>query len=235
MKSKHQERILSFYNLFPFHKHPFWTGVINGTFSYKQILQAEKQHYLRTKEGQALRRNSVQFAPSKSPKIFEAALGNYLEEVAPTDSQPSHLDLIERLLLIGGIAGNELKRAKPTAGNAAAMALYKDIARRGTACHLIGAGAVEYYYSELSPKIFDAYISHYGMTPEQAETYSIHGPVDRVHAERALDVLDEAISLHGTTVIEESVRDAFVATSLHYDGMHQAALGRIVYWDGEEK
>ncbi len=231
----HIERILEFYELFPFQNHPFWTGVINGTYSLEQVLQAEKQHYLRTKAGQALRWNSVQFAPSKSPKIFEAALGNYLEEVAPRDSGESHLALIERLLTTGGITENELKRAKPTPGNAAAMALYRDIAGRGTACHLIGAGAVEYYYSELSPRIFDAYIRHYNMSSDQAKTYMIHGPVDKIHAERAFDVLDDAISMHGLAVIEESVRDAFVATSLHYDGMNQAALNRITYWNGEKK
>jgi hypothetical protein len=56
--------------------------------------------------------------------------------------------------------------------------------------------------------------------------------MDTVHAERALGVLEEAISLLGWPTIEMSVRDAFVATSLHYDGMFQAALGRIIYWNG---
>jgi hypothetical protein len=31
------------------------------------------------------------------------------------------------------------------------------------------------------------------------------------------------------------VRDAFVATSLHYDGMLQAATGEISYWNGREQ
>jgi hypothetical protein len=70
------------------------------------------------------------------------------------------------------------------------------------------------------------------MTPSQAETYYIHGTADVVHAERAFEVLEEAVSLLGWPTIEISVRDAFVATSLHYDGMLQAAVGRIIYWDG---
>jgi len=35
--------------------------------------------------------------------------------------------------------------------------------------------------------------------------------------------------------IELSVRDAFVATSLHYDGMLQAATGLMTYWSGRSK
>lgn len=112
------------------------------------------------------------------------------------------------------------------------MALYSDIAARGSACHLIGAGVVEYYYSQLSPKIFDAYVSMYKMTAYQAETYSLHGTLDAVHADRAFEVLDISISQYGWRTIEMAVRDAFVATSLHYDGMLQAALNRTCYWDG---
>lgn len=232
MKSKYLDKILSFYDLLPFHKHPYWQGVINKKLSLKQIIKAEKQHYLRTKAGQILRKNSVQFAPTKSPRIFEAALSNYLEEVAPTDSSPSHLELIKRLLIDAGVSENGLKRTKPTPGNSAAMALYRDIAERGAACHLVGAGAVEHYYSELSPKIFKTYTENYGMSEQQAETYKLHGTMDKDHARRAFEILEEAINLHGWGTIERCVKDAFVATSLHYDGMMQAALNKITYWDG---
>lgn len=226
-------KTLSMYEILPFGEHPLWQAVIRNELTLDQILRAEQQHYLRTKAGQDLRANSALNAPPTSPGVFEAALGNYLEEVAPYGSRPSHLDLIRRLLVLGGIPELNLDRAAATPGNAAAMALYRDIAARGSACHLIGAGAVEHFYSKLAPKIYDAYISHYGMTTDQAETYRIHGPMDKQHAERALSVLDEAIEVHGWSVIESSVRDAFVATSLHYDGMLQAASGRISYWNGE--
>lgn len=97
---------------------------------------------------------------------------------------------------------------------------------------MLGAGSVEYFYCQLSPKIFEAYTKNYGMTPEQAETYLIHGPMDAEHAERAFSIIDNAIELHGWEVIRLAVRDAFVATSLHYDGMLQAATGNNLYWDG---
>jgi hypothetical protein len=73
------------------------------------------------------------------------------------------------------------------------------------------------------------------MSDAQAETYRIHGPMDAEHAERAFEILDHAVDLHGWTAVEESVRDAFVATSLHYDGMLQAATGELVYWNGRDR
>ena len=229
-----RNKVLSFYDSFPFPKHPLWCGILNKKFSLSQIVEAEKQHYLRTKAGQKLRQQSAQYSRTGSAKIFEAALSNYLEEVAPDNSHPSHLELIQRLLTIAGVTDNQLKRTKPTPANAAAIALYKDIAERGAACHLVGAGAVEYHYSKLAPKIFDAYVKLYGMTEYQAETYKLHGPMDEAHANRALEVLDEAVAVDGWAAIEASVRDAFVATSLHYDGMLQAASNRTDYWNGED-
>ena len=97
---------------------------------------------------------------------------------------------------------------------------------------MLGAGAVEHYYSELCHDIFEVYTDYYEMSDDQAETYRIHGPMDADHADRAFAVLDEAINLHGWQLVELSVRDAFVATSLHYDGMLQAATGSLSYWDG---
>ena len=229
----YRKKILSLYDLLPFREHPLWQGVLSHALKLDQILQAEKQHYLRTKAGQVLRQEAAQNAPSGSKAIFEAAISNYLEEVVPDQSQPSHLDLVKRLLVTAGIPAAQLDKTQPTPGNTAAIALYRDIASRGAACHLIGAGAVEYHYAKLAPDVYEAYTSYYGMTSSQAETYRIHGPMDAVPAERALGVLEEAVSLFGWPIIERSVRDAFVATSLHYDGMLQAALGRITYWNGE--
>ena len=227
--------LLALYDLFPFERHPLWTSILSGTLSLPQVLAAELQHWLRTRSGQKLRRQALELAERVSPGIFELLLETYLEECTRDESGPSHLELIERLLTTGGITRVHLQKAVPTPGNAAAMALYADIGRRGAGCHMLGAGAVEFYYCQLSPKIYHSYVERYGMTPEQAETYRIHGPMDKEHAERAFAVLDEAIHLHGWEAVELSVRDAFAATSLHYDGMLQAATGRLEYWDGNSK
>jgi pyrroloquinoline quinone (PQQ) biosynthesis protein C len=227
-----KKRLLVLYDQFPFHLHPLWTDVIAGRLSLGQVLTAEVQHCIRTKAGQALRRDALKSAEATSAPIFEMLLETYLEECTNDSSGPSHLDLIRRLVITGGIAEDVLDNAKSTPGNAAAIALYRDISARGAGCHMLGAGAVEHFYCKLSPKIYDAYVNHYAMTPEQAETYRIHGPMDESHAERAFAVLEEATRLHGWDAIESSVRDAFVATSLHYDGMLQAATNRNTYWDG---
>lgn len=227
------DELLSIYEAYPFARHPLWTRVMAGKLTPKQVFDAETQHYLRTKIGVDLRRKALEEARAISPAIFELLLKTYLEECTRDVSGPSHLELIERLLLVGGRTKVELASAEPTPGNAAAVALYAAIAERGAGCHMLAAGAVEYYYSQLSPKIFDAYTGIYNMSTQQAETYRVHGSLDRSHAERAFSIVNEAIELHGWRMIYLSVRDAFVATSLHYDGMLQAATNQISYWDGK--
>lgn len=227
-----KKRLLELYELFPFHNHPLWRAILSHELSLGQAVHAEVQHYLRTKAGQQLRLDAVERSRSVSPVIFAAILDTYLEECSPDKSNPSHLDLVYRLVTECGATEDDLARAKPTPGNAAAMALYRDISSRGAACHIVGSGAVEHYYCQLSPRIFAAYTEHYRISESAAETYKIHTAMDKEHAERSLSILDEAIAIHGWDVIEQSVRDAFVATSLHYDGMLQAATGLQTYWDG---
>lgn len=231
MNSK--DKLLNLYDILPFEKHPLWKAVLSKELSYKQVIEAETQHYLRTKAGQKLRRSALELAQEVSPNIFECLLQTYLEECTHDASGPSHLDLITRLVVTGGKSETDLLKTINTPGNAAAISLYADISKRGAGCHMLGAGVVEYYYSKLSPKIYEAYHEKYGMTADQAETYLIHGPMDEEHADRAFSVLDDAVNLHGWDEIETSVRDAFVATSLHYDGMLQAAIGELRYWDGK--
>lgn len=228
-----RERLLSLYDLLPFHHHPFWVAVKRHELSRDQIILAEAQHWIRTRAGRPLRRDALDAAQTISPAIFELLLQTYLEECTNDKSGPSHLDLIQRLVVEGGYPLERLERTLPTPGNAAAIALYRDIGRRGAGCHMLGAGAVEHFYSTLTPDIYGAYVGHYGMTDAQAETYRIHGPMDQEHADRAFAVLDEAVCLHGEATIELAVRDAFVATSLHYDGMLHAATGELTYWNGE--
>lgn len=224
-------QLLEFYDEFPFECHPLWRAVIARELSYEQVIRGEVQHWIRTRAGQTLRAEAVEKAEASSAPIFDLLLETFLEEC--TDKRgPNHLGLIERLVLEGGYTHSDLERALPTPGNSAAIALYRDIGLRGPGCHMLGAGAVEYFYSQLSPTIFEAYTNKYGMTHHQAETYRLHGPMDRVHAERAFAIIDEAARLHGWETVRMSVRDAFVATSLHYDGMLHGATGTCSYWNG---
>ena len=228
----YKRELLALYDLFPFHEHPLWVAIRAKSLTFEEVIEAEVQHWIRTRAGRVLRENAMKMAEALSPAIFERLTETYLEECTDQRDGPSHLKLIERLVIHGGKTQAELESAAATPANAAAIALYRDIAGRGAGCHLVGAGAVEYFYCRLSPSIFTAYTTLYGMSPDQAATYQIHGPMDQVHADRAFSVLDEAISLHGWEVMHRSVRDAFVATSMHYDGMLQAATGRFSYWGG---
>jgi pyrroloquinoline quinone (PQQ) biosynthesis protein C len=233
--SDRRAQLLQFYDLLPFHNHPLWVAVKRKELSYQQVISAEIQHWLRTRSAQRLRREALDLAQKISPKMFELLLETYLEECTHDSSGPSHLELIERLVVIGGASKTDLEAAVLAPGNAAAIALYRDIGARGAGCHMLGAGSVEHYYSQLSGDIFRAYTQLYGMTEAQAETYRIHGPMDAQHADRAFAILDEAVNLHGWAMIEASVRDAFVATSLHYDGMLHAATGKLRYWNGADQ
>lgn len=227
--------LLRLYDILPFAEHPLWRAIFKRELSYEQVICAEIQHWLRTRAGQPLRRNALNLAQKVSPPIFEALLQTYLEECTHDASGPSHLDLIERLVTMGGVSTVDLGSASNTPGNAAAIALYRDIGGRGAGCHMLGAGTVEYFYCQLSPRIYNLYTDSYLMSDAQAETYRIHGPMDAEHAERAFEILDHAVDLHGWPAIEESVRDAFIATSLHYDGMLQAATGELAYWNGKHE
>jgi len=227
-----KKELLELYELFPFYEHPLWRAIRAKELTYTQVIAAEVQHWIRTRAGRILRENAMKMAERLSPAIFEQLTETYLEECTDQREGPSHLRLIERLVVDGGKSLKDLEVATPTPGNSAAIALYRDIAGRGAGCHLVGAGAVEHYYCRLSPTIFKAYTELYGMSADQATTYKIHGPMDQIHADRAFSVLDEAITLHGWEAMTQSVRDAFVATSLHYDGMLQAATGNLDYWNG---
>ena len=229
-----KEILLAQYDSFPFHRHPFWMAVKERRLSLSEVLAGEAQHYLRTKAGRELRRQAAQFARASSPILFEAIVETYVEECTDSKDSPSHLALIKRLLFEGGYTEAMLEQLANTPGNIAAIALYRDIAERGVAHHLVGAGTVEYFYADLSSDIYNVYTSHYGMSEYQAETYRIHGPMDKIHADRAFSVLPEIEKDYDPKDLIAAVRDAFVATSLHYDGMYQAATGQVQYWNGRD-
>lgn len=228
-----KERLLQLYELLPFHKHPLWLSVESGKLTRDQIILAERQHFLRTRAGQSVRKSAMERAGS-DPELLGAIIETYMEEC--TDAcGPSHLELAARLACADGSSRSTVEATETTPGNAAAIAMYESIGRRGAACHIIGAGVVEHFYSKLCPRIFDAYLNQYGFSAYESETYRLHSSQDESHADRAFSVLGHALKVHGEEVLERAVRDALVATSLHYDGMLQAALGRIEYWNGRSK
>lgn len=163
----HKEFLLAHYEEYPFHHHPYWVAVVDGRLSYDQIIQAEVQHYIRSAKGRELRKEALREAQQGWPELFEALLETYLEECTDDKTGPSHLDLVKRLVMTGGVTEEQLRDTVPTPGNIAAMALYADIGRRGPAFHMIGAGVVEYYYAQLCPSIFEAYTTHFGMSDIQ--------------------------------------------------------------------
>lgn len=228
-----RDRLLGLYKLFSFQDHPLWLAIKQGELTKAQVLLAEGQHFLRTKAGQQVRKQALKESES-IPALYEAIYQTYLEECTDETGTDNHLALIQRLLTENGVTAATLEALQNTPGNIAAIALYDHIGRRGAGLHIIGAGVVEYYYSKLSADVFDAYINTYGMTPFAAETYKLHGPMDAEHAARALEVIPLLQEMYGEQDVMRAVEDAFIATSLHYDGMLQAATGVNNYWNGKK-
>lgn len=228
-----REEALAFYQLFPFHNHPLWKSVIAGNLSREQILLAEIQHYLRSEIGKIFREHSAIAAKHLDDEIYNLLYQTVVEECYGSDGGPSHAELIKQFLFANGVTETDLRRAVSTPGNVAAIALYKDIADRGPLHHMLGAGCVEYYYSRLCPQIYTAYTDTYRFKPGSFETYQLHGPMDEIHGERALGTLKTPIAQVMSTELGLAIRDAFIATSLHYDGMLQAATNSNSYWNGK--
>ena len=226
-------KLLDLYELFPFHLHPLWESIIKHKLTKEQVVKAEVQHYLRTKAGQPLRREAMEYSKANNPIFYNAIDKTYIEECTAQDGTPTHLDLIIKLIESTGLQETDFLNTQNTPGNIAAISIYKNIAERGAGCHIIGAGAVEYFYSQICKSIFDSYVNFYEFAESAAITYALHSTLDLEHAERAFDALDEAERIYGWNAVETSVRDAFVATSLHYDGMLQAATNQNSYWNGK--
>jgi pyrroloquinoline quinone (PQQ) biosynthesis protein C len=136
--------------------------ILTRRLSKEQIVAAEVQHYIRSNIGRHFRERAAREAASVSPRAHELLMETYKEECTADETGPSHVDLIRRLVLENGVSEDQLNNARSTPGNIAAIAIYKDITDRGPMHHMVGAGAVEFYYSALSPKIFEVYTEHYG-------------------------------------------------------------------------
>ena len=236
-KNKYSEKVsklLDLYHLFPFHRHPLWVSIINHKLKKAQIIDAEIQHYLRTRAGQPIRKQAMEYCKNNNQILYEAIDQTYIEECTDEDGTPTHLAMIINLLKDGGANESEFSKVQNTPGNVAAISIYRGIASNGAGCHIIGAGAVEYFYSQICKSIFDSYTKYYEFSENAALTYSVHSSLDLEHAERAFDIVDEAERLYGWQTVENSVRDAFIATSLHYDGMYQAATKINNDWNGQD-
>src|SRR5260370_22004661 len=175
-----RQRLLALYDEFPFEHHPMWVAVLRGELSKDEVIRAEAQHWVRTSAGQVLRRDALNSAKGVSDKIFGQLLETFLEECT-NQRGTSHLDLIERLVVQGGFLKADLESLVATPGNAAAIALYRDITGRGAGCHMLGAGTVEHFYSQLSPRIYAEYTPSHAMPVEQLAAYNIYIPLDTQH------------------------------------------------------
>jgi hypothetical protein len=88
MSSPKQE-LLALYEEFPFERHPLWRSVLKGELTIAQVIAAEVQHCIRTRAGQALRKDALASAQALSPQLFAMLLETYLEECTQSSSSAS--------------------------------------------------------------------------------------------------------------------------------------------------
>jgi hypothetical protein len=112
--------VLEFYSLFPFEHHPYWRGVLKGTFNLDQIVRAEIQHFIRSNLGREFRRRAAVESRLVSIKAHRLLMETYKEEC--TDEKgPSHVSLIEAFLRKAGVSNEELTNAIPTISVSASL------------------------------------------------------------------------------------------------------------------
>ena len=103
-----KQELLRLYDLFPFHEHPLWRAIRRKQLTYEQVIEGEVQHWIRTRAGKILRENAMKLAERLSPAIFEQLTETYLEECTDHHEGPSHLKLIECLVVEGGKSVKDL-------------------------------------------------------------------------------------------------------------------------------
>ena len=58
----HKQELLKLYDLFPFQEHPLWTAIHRKELDYRQVIEAEVQHWIRTRAGRVLREEAMKMA-----------------------------------------------------------------------------------------------------------------------------------------------------------------------------
>lgn len=223
-----------FYHEFSFEENPWWAGVLGKKFTKQQIVKGEVQHYLRTRTGRKFRVLMLASA-AESPEAFDIAWPILEDEIVgkTTDGvRQSHYKLMLDFFRGSGITLKNLDKTDLTPCNAAAIAIYRDLASRSFVESLGGAGIVELFYPDLCKKVYKAYTGHYGFSHEQAFTYYEHQTADDDHSTRALEIIEKyAKTDEMQEKIRRAVKDAIQATHLHYAGMYEGAVGKRLYWN----
>ena len=121
------------------------------------------------------------------PQVTEAIRENLLEEMGFEESEKSHPELVEDLARGLGYSDQDLIRVHAEADDArrafiTAPIPYPTMRDFGLAV-LLENVAFEYFLSRFSDGMAQSLVNNYGLTPEAAMWFTLHGEVDIRHAE----------------------------------------------------
>ena len=121
------------------------------------------------------------------PQVTEAIRENLLEEMGFEESEKSHPELVEDLARGLGYSDQDLIRVHAEADEArrafiTAPIPYPTMREFGLAV-LLENVAFEYFLSRFSDGMAQSLVNNYGLTPEAAMWFTLHGEVDIRHAE----------------------------------------------------
>ena len=121
------------------------------------------------------------------PQVTEAIRENLLEEMGFEESEKSHPELVEDLARGLGYSDQDLIRVHAEADEArrafiSAPIPYPTMREFGLAV-LLENVAFEYFLSRFSDGMAQSLVNNYGLTPEAAMWFTLHGEVDIRHAE----------------------------------------------------
>ncbi len=93
------DRLLSYYQLFPFDKHPLWVAIRSRELSKEQIIEAEIQHFIRSDIGRLYRERAAIQSRLIGGDLHSLLSQTAKEECQADESGPSHAAMIKGFLI----------------------------------------------------------------------------------------------------------------------------------------
>lgn len=191
-------------------RHPLWVSLVTGRLSRPQVQEFLKQFSVIPLYNHFY--HGPLYVNCPSPKwrqrlaavIYEEGAGGLYANGIP------HFELYLRLGEAFGVSREDMYNVKLCGGSIAVRNFYENVSRRsfleGYAASSLGGEA---QVPGVAGKVSEAFIKHYGLTPEQALFYSVHEIADTDHSSGGLEFLrDFAPTDIEVELVVSSVRDA---------------------------
>ena len=190
--------------------HPLWIGLMQGKLTRPQVSEILKQFGVIPLYNHFYHGPVYVNCPSASWRrrlaevVYEEATGAIYSDGV------GHNELYLRMGEAFGISREEMHATQYCGGALAVRHYFENVCRRsfleGYAALSLGGEAQA---PGIAGKVSEAFIKHYGLTPEQASFYSVHEVADADHSGGAIDFLREFARTDAEVkLVRDSVRDA---------------------------